>query len=332
MWTCHTQCVNPMGSGHSWQYKLQPSCVKLQWCGETPDEGAFISLLLKRIFVAGIKCGKQKRILISYNCCFNRRRDSQTSDGWREKQATNKQENSQARGLTGLKNILTDKQMGSLSQRGKYKHTDKTTKWQIAWWMDGWRADWGMWKWWINEWMWEDRLTYQLKDEWSSMTGCSGTLTPWQDKQGPTLHTQVHQKRNYPVHHFTCNHCWPQHAADVLWEVMVFDLIRKTFLYGTLCLWRERPCWTVGCPHGQQWICHLPSSLCKDSVPKHRIRRECVFALPSLPYVCMYCICMNICAYVKYTDVIMCTSWFLCFFSPGQNMFCRNYRSSLVPN
>lgn len=96
------------------------------------------------------------------------------------------------------------------------------------------------------------------------------------NKQGPTLHTQVHQKCNYPVQHFTCNHCWPQHAVDVLWDVMVFDLIRKTFLYGTLCLWRERPCWTVGCPHGQQWICHLPSSWCKDSVPKHRIRRVCV--------------------------------------------------------
>lgn len=38
--------------------------------------------------------------------------------------------------------------------------------------MDGWGADWGMWKWWILEWLCEDRLTCRVKDERSSTTGC----------------------------------------------------------------------------------------------------------------------------------------------------------------
>lgn len=88
----------------------------------------------------------------------------------------NKQGNSRACGLTGLQNIHTDKQMWSLSEASIYKHT---TNWQIAGRMDGWRADWGMWKWWISEWTCEDRLTRRVKDKWRSATGCRGGLTIW---------------------------------------------------------------------------------------------------------------------------------------------------------
>lgn len=88
----------------------------------------------------------------------------------------NKRGNSRACGSTGLQNIHTDKQMWSLSEASIYKHT---TKWQIAGRMDGWRADWGMWKWWISEWTCEDRLTRRVKDKWRSATGCSGGLTIW---------------------------------------------------------------------------------------------------------------------------------------------------------
>lgn len=157
-----------MGSGHSWKYKPPPSCVKLQWCGGNTIQGS-IFFSWKAFQLQALSVDKNN------NCCFNRQR-----------QIDNKR--NRRLGYTGRQlspwtdwtaKTYTKTTKWEICQWSKYKHAVKTTKWQITGWMDWWRADWGMWKWWINEWMWENRLTYQLKDKWSSVTGCRGTLTQW---------------------------------------------------------------------------------------------------------------------------------------------------------
>lgn len=128
----------------------------------------------------------------------------------------------------------------------------------------------------------EDRLTHQMKDEWILMAGCSGTLT---DKQGPTLHTQEHQKCNYPIS-FTCNDCRPKNAVDdTLWQVMVFDLVRKTFFRcNSLILLRKRPALWVLLMVNSEYVTCPAAGVCPGS------GESVCLHLPLLPCVrmCMY--------------------------------------------
>lgn len=129
----------------------------------------------------------------------------------------------------------------------------RTTKWQIAGWMDGWRAEWRTVKM-MDQRMdvREDRLTHQMKDEWSLMAGCGGTLTHWQTNRDLLYTHRCTQNAIIPSFYLQ----WlfaKINAVDVLWQAMVFDLIRKTHILrsNSLILLWERPC--------ALWVVHMLS-------------------------------------------------------------------------
>ena len=132
---CGSNGLQPQLAAH--RVLLLPCCAKLQWCGKTPEEGASLCLLLICILVfQALNVHKNvKRMLITLTNA--------------DRETVKRMD----RGA-GTKTYRRTSRL-EVSQRGKYKQRDKTREPQMAGWMDGWRAEWGMWKWWINWWTWE---------------------------------------------------------------------------------------------------------------------------------------------------------------------------------
>lgn len=173
----------------------------------------------------------------------------------------NKQGNSRACGSTGLQNIHTDKQMWSLSEASIYKHT---TKWQIAGRMDGWRADWGMWKWWISEWTCEDRLTRRVKDKWRSATGCSGGLTIWLGyPANVSTHRCARKKTKTPTIPLVCMQALLNITINIKVYFLFFFLIKRQELLSVRSA--ELVTYPAAGPHMVQD--RLRSGLCASWVP-----------------------------------------------------------------
>lgn len=181
----------------------------------------------------------------------------------------------------------TGRQAGGKSVRGASTNTHvQTTKWQIAGWMDGWRAEWR-----AVEMMdqrmdvREDRLTHQMKDEWSLMAGC--TLTHWQTSTD-LLYTHRCTKNviipSFYMQWLLANKCcwcsvtgddvWPDQKDKSFWEALRFSW-EKDLVHCGLSTWPAE-----NMSPAQQLVS-------RHSVPKRRIRRECVFALTPAA-LCMY--------------------------------------------
>lgn len=132
---CGSNGLRPQLAVH--RVLLLPCCVKLQWCGKTPEEGASLYFPLKCILVfQALNVHENVKRMLKTSTTADRETVKRMDRG------------------AGTQNYRRTSRL-AVSQRGKYKQRDKTTEPQMAGWMDGWRAEWGMWKWWINWWMWE---------------------------------------------------------------------------------------------------------------------------------------------------------------------------------
>ncbi len=297
---------------------LLPCCVKLQWCGETPKEGVLVFFLHlssseMHFDVARIKCWHKKllseHLNVAYSwymyyfmkmlneCLFlwpplfwqgERERESQSvreAGGWQTFRRTERQVGRQA-GTQTYRNRQTDKLMGSLP--GKYKHTHANNKVTNRWvngWMKSWVKDCG------NDGSTDGGERRQINTpnerrmEFNSrMQRHTNTLT---DKQGPTLHTQVHEKCNYPI---------ILHAVIVGQKMLLmfcdrwWCLDQKDTHFRSNSLWFSSEKDLVHCglsTWSAENLSPAQQLVSRYSVPKCRIRKECVFALTPAA-LCMY--------------------------------------------